>query len=71
MKKVKDKKSLFRPILFLILIIIGYMYTYNGGAINDRASTINVNGVTREYVLYIPSTYDSKTPVPLMLFFHG
>ena len=71
MKNIKNNKSLFQPILLILLIIIGYKCAYDGSPINDGASTIDVDGVPREYVLYIPSTYDSNTAVPLMLIFHG
>lgn len=39
-----------------------------GSATNN---TISVNGTTRTYVLYTPSTYDGKTPLPLIFAFHG
>ena len=33
--------------------------------------TVVHEGVTREYILYIPTSYDSNTPSPLLLAFHG
>lgn len=33
--------------------------------------TISVNGTNREYIIYVPSIYDGKRPVPLMLNIHG
>ena len=71
MKNIKNNKTLFLLILCIILIVIGYQSIHDGSPINDGASTMNVNGVPREYILYIPSTYDGSTPVPLMLNFHG
>jgi polyhydroxybutyrate depolymerase len=32
---------------------------------------INSGGLTRQYLLYMPPQYDSKIPLPLLLFFHG
>lgn len=33
--------------------------------------TININGTTREYIVYIPKNYDGKKAYPLVLTFHG
>ena len=38
---------------------------------NTNAQTIVHDGLDREYVLYIPSSYDGSTSVPLMFNFHG
>ena len=38
---------------------------------NTSAQSIVHNGVNREYVLYIPNSYDGTSSVPLMLNFHG
>lgn len=43
----------------------------DNGPINDGAKIINIDGVNREYIMYIPSSYDSIDTVPLMLNFHG
>ena len=34
-------------------------------------TTIVHEGVTREYILYIPTSYDSNTSSPLIINFHG
>ena len=34
-------------------------------------TTIEHGGVTREYILYIPSSYDNSIPSPLVINFHG
>jgi polyhydroxybutyrate depolymerase len=34
-------------------------------------ATINHDGLQREYILYVPSSYSSGTPVPLVFNFHG
>lgn len=33
--------------------------------------TIEHNGITREYIAYIPDSYNADTPVPLLFNFHG
>ena len=38
---------------------------------NTNAQAITHNGIDREYVLYIPDSYDNTSPTPLMLNFHG
>lgn len=38
---------------------------------NINAQSIVHDGINREYVLYIPNSYDGTSPVPLMLNFHG
>ena len=70
MHNIKNKKSIFFPIIFMILLLIGCKKRDNS-PINDGATIINVDGINREYVLYIPSSYDSIDTVPLMLIFHG
>ena len=41
------------------------------GYSNTNAQTIPYDGINREYLLYIPDSYDGKTSAPLMLNFHG
>lgn len=38
---------------------------------NENAETISYDGQEREYILYVPSSIDESSPVPLMLNFHG
>lgn len=45
--------------------------TKNSGGTNQDAQTLQVNGETREYVLYIPNSYDGTLAVPLLFNFHG
>ncbi|MXY80830.1 MAG: hypothetical protein F4Y91_01815, partial [Gemmatimonadetes bacterium] len=35
------------------------------------AQTLSHDGVTREYIIYVPDSYDGTSAVPLMLNFHG
>lgn len=38
---------------------------------NENAETITHNGLNREYVLFVPTSYQGNKSVPLMLNFHG
>ena len=38
---------------------------------NINTQTIGYDGINREYLLYIPDSYDGITSIPLMLNFHG
>ena len=38
---------------------------------NTNAEIISYDGINREYVKYIPDSYDGSAPVPLLLNFHG
>lgn len=38
---------------------------------NSNAQTIVHDGINREYILYIPDSYDETSSVPLLLMFHG
>ena len=69
MNNVKNYYILF--LIFVSVIITGGCKKVDNKLINDGAKTINVNGVTREFILYIPSTYNSTDTVPIMLNFHG
>jgi polyhydroxybutyrate depolymerase len=39
--------------------------------VSSGASSIEVDGVTRTYILDVPSGYDGTTPLPLVFAFHG
>ena len=69
MNIIKFYYILFYMIVFVI--ITGGCRKVGNSQINDEVNTINVNGVDREFILYIPSTYVSTDTVPLMLNFHG
>jgi len=42
-----------------------------GCSLNNNVQSIVYDGINREYVLYIPDSYDGTSSVPLMLNFHG
>src|SRR5512147_903891 len=37
----------------------------------DTSETLQVGSVSRSYVLHVPTTYDGRKPVPLIVDFHG
>ncbi|MBI9073356.1 MAG: hypothetical protein JEY94_17270 [Melioribacteraceae bacterium] len=68
-----------KPILFFAILItiisgcgkdenISNSKSYDS---NTNTQTIIHDGLNREYVLYIPNSYDGTSAVPLMLNFHG
>lgn len=38
---------------------------------NSNVQTLNHNNEPREYIRYIPSSYDGTSPIPLLFNFHG
>jgi polyhydroxybutyrate depolymerase len=38
---------------------------------NDNAQTIEHDGLTREYIIYVPSTYDANARLPVVFNLHG
>lgn len=42
-----------------------------GKALEQRPTTVNVNGETRSFELVLPEPYDSNRAYPLVLYFHG
>lgn len=55
------KNSLY--FLFFLPVFITGQQTING--------TINHDNINREYILYVPASYSSSNPVPLVFCFHG
>ena len=43
----------------------------NGNTSNSLSQSVTVNGVSRQYLLYIPSSYTGTSQVPLLFNFHG
>jgi polyhydroxybutyrate depolymerase len=60
-------KSIFLQIISVVLVL----FTVNCYAEKDFNRTIIIDGVEREYILELPSKYDSSTKYPLLLVFHG
>ena len=71
---MKRLKQLCYVTVFLIVTGCVKNDAYNNselGYSNTNAQTIPYDGINREYLLYIPDSYDGKTSAPLMLNFHG
>ena len=60
---------------FLLTIFSSCEKDYNKNleecSFNNNVQSIVHDGVNREYILYIPDSYDGTSSVPLMLNFHG
>jgi len=57
-----------RSLWLLVIIIINTVVSYSQQVIN---ATLQNDGRTRQYRLYIPASYDASQPTPLILNFHG
>ena len=75
-------RSVFFLIFMVVFLLVGCNETHNAvevGKDNGKGSntankstlTLEHNGLTREYVLFVPSNYNSTTAIPLMFNFHG
>ena len=53
----------------IIIILIGCSSDDNSKSYN--ANTIFHNGINREYIIYVPKSYDRTSSIPLVLNFHG
>ncbi|WP_378187838.1 T9SS type A sorting domain-containing protein [Aquimarina sp. W85] len=66
---MKAKKTFTKKFLFLLLIsFITTVASYAQQVIN---TTLQHDGRTRQYRLYIPQSYDASKPAPLILNYHG
>lgn len=54
-------------VLLLILVGVAVLYAW----MNKTNGKIESGGETREYLLYVPETYDPATPAPLVISMHG
>jgi polyhydroxybutyrate depolymerase len=52
----------------LLLFIVCISFSYAQGYISE---TIQYDGLTREYSIYVPESYDGTTSIPLLFNFHG
>lgn len=57
-------KFLYATLLFLFVS----EYSFSQQVIN---SSLTLNGITRNYILFVPGAYDPATPAPLVFSFHG
>jgi polyhydroxybutyrate depolymerase len=51
--------------IFFALLIFAFVQA------QSNAHTLSVDGAERNYLLHVPPSYDSQTPVPLLLVLHG
>ena len=69
------KNSNFLLILFVLLVLACKKQDndkmVDSCYMNSNALTIMHNGTDREYVLYVPNSYDNSSSRPLMINFHG
>jgi len=72
-------KKIFISFTLLILVISsckndegkGDDYNLDECYSNTNAQTIVHDGMNREYILYVPNSYDGTSSIPLLLNFHG
>ena len=65
--------------IFLVLFFVSCSLEFSdekeswdkGTISNENAISINHDGLRREYVLYVPDSYDEDNPVPLVFNLHG
>ena len=56
---------------FTIILALLVLSIYHTTAQQTLNKSMLLNGVTREYIVYIPAVYDGTSSVPLMFNFHG
>lgn len=65
-------KKVFGIICLVSIIIVGCKKEDNEScASNTGAETISHDNEVREYMLYVPSSYNSANPTPVVMNFHG
>jgi polyhydroxybutyrate depolymerase len=69
--KMRTTKNLVFIVFFVAFLFSGCKKTDCSYYSNDNAQTLEHDGLTREYVVYIPSTYDGNSAVSVVLNFHG
>lgn len=74
----KKLKKAFRIILVTllcilgaVLLLIGALYIFLRVEMNRTNGEITSAGLTREYLIYVPGSYDPSTPAPLVFNIHG
>ena len=58
----------YKIILLMSTILLAHTFTVGQ---SYMSKTINYDGESREYTIYLPESYDSVTALPLLLNFHG
>jgi polyhydroxybutyrate depolymerase len=61
--------------LLLLVIVVGVALfgrlLLRASQARDKSGTLDIDGLTRNYFVHVPSSYDGKTPLPLVLVLHG
>jgi polyhydroxybutyrate depolymerase len=72
-RRVKGARLAKRYVLVVaVLGVISFpVYLYSSYLTHQEYHKINVNGVERQYLMYVPTTYSASKPVPLLLALHG
>jgi polyhydroxybutyrate depolymerase len=60
----------------ILLVIVTFVAVFGRRLLRaseggDKHDTLDIDGLTRNYLVHIPASYDSKAPVPLLLVLHG
>lgn len=69
--KMIFKSHYFKITAFIICLISFSCYFKNYAAADFEKKTIRYDGKTREYFIYVPSSYNGKEHAPLLMVFHG
>ena len=56
---------------YLVVLLISFLSIQNLSAQEVINSTLSHGGITRNYILFVPASYDPSTPAPLVFSFHG
>jgi len=56
---------------YLLVLLLSFLSIHNLSAQQVINSSLTHDGITRNYILFIPSSYDPATPAPLVFSFHG
>ncbi len=62
--RIITTKGLISVLIFITTIHVSFAQGYIG-------ETIEYDGLTREYSIYVPESYDGTTSIPLLFNFHG
>ena len=66
--KHKSRKIITKRLISLLIFITTINVSFAQGYISE---TIQYDGLTREYSIYVPASYDGTTSFPLLFNFHG